>query len=150
MPSTMPTFVVPAGINTNTNHQIVVQRDNTLSIPVAVDIGPVEPAIFGYPLPGDPPTQGAIVNAVTYAVAHPGTPVGAGDVVAIFCTGLGAVDKNVPDGAAAPASPLANTVATPAVTIGGDTEFWMDVSAGLTAQFGQSLEALSLGEVDDK
>lgn len=111
--------VVPQGININTNHQVVVQRDNTLSIPVPVDIAAAEPAIFPYPAPGDPPAQGAIVNAVTYAVAHPGTPVSAGDVLAIFCTGLGVVDKSVPDGSAAPSSPLANTVATPTVTIGG-------------------------------
>ena len=111
--------VVPVGINVDTNHQIVVQRDNTLSLPLAVDIGPAEPAIFAYPAPGDPTAQGAIVNAVTNLVAHPGTPVGAGDVIAIYCTGLGAVDKTVPDGTGAPASPLANTVVIPTVTIGG-------------------------------
>jgi uncharacterized protein (TIGR03437 family) len=84
-----------------------------------VDVGPSAPAIFPYPAPGDPPTQGAVVNAVTYVVIHPGTPAAAGDVLALFCTGLGAVDQTVPDGAAAPASPLANTVTTPTVTIGG-------------------------------
>jgi uncharacterized protein (TIGR03437 family) len=110
--------VVSAGMNANTSQQIVVQRDNTLSLPISVDVGPAAPAIFGYPAPGDPPNQGAIVNALTYVVAHPGTPAAAGDIVAIFCTGLGAVDKAVPDGAAAP-SPPANTVATPTVTIGG-------------------------------
>jgi uncharacterized protein (TIGR03437 family) len=111
--------VVPAGININTSHQILVQRDVTLSVPISVDVAPSEPAIFSYPFPGDPPNQGAMVNAVTYAVAHPATPVTAGDVLAIFCTGLGAVDPAVPDGAAAPGSPLAKTVANPIVTIGG-------------------------------
>jgi uncharacterized protein (TIGR03437 family) len=110
--------VVSAGINTNTNQQIVVQRGNTLSIPISVDVGPAEPAIFGYPVPGDPPNQGAIVNAVTYAVAQPATPVTAGDTIAIFCTGLGPVDQPVTDGGAAP-SPPANTLSIPTVTIGG-------------------------------
>ena len=110
--------VVSTGVNTNTNQQIVVQRDNTLSIPISVDVGPAEPAIFGYPVPGDPPNQGAIVNAVTYAVAQPGTPVTAGDTIAIFCTGLGPVDQPVPDGGAAP-SPPTNTLTVPNVTIGG-------------------------------
>ncbi len=100
--------VVPAGININTSQQIVVQRGNTLSVPISVDVGPAEPAIFTYPVPGDPPNQGAIVNALTYVVAQPGTPVTAGNPIAIFCTGLGAVDQTVPDGAAAP-SPPANT-----------------------------------------
>lgn len=110
---------VSAGITPNTSHQILVQRGVTLSVPISVDVGPSEPAIFGYPLPGDPPSQGAIVNAVTYAVAHPATPIGAGDILAIFCTGLGAVDQAIPDGTGAPSSPPANTTATPVVTVGG-------------------------------
>jgi uncharacterized protein (TIGR03437 family) len=110
---------VSFGIVTNTSHQILVQRDNTLSVPIPVNVGSVEPAIFAYPAPGEPPNQGAIVNAATYAVADPGRPVAAGDILAIFCTGLGTVDQMVPDGTAAPASPLANTVAVPTVTIGG-------------------------------
>jgi uncharacterized protein (TIGR03437 family) len=111
--------VVSGGININTNQQVLVQRGNAYSIPISVDVGPSEPAIFAYPLPGDPPNQGAIVNALTYNVAQPGTPVTGGDILAIFCTGLGAVSPAVPDGAGAPSSPLSNTVATPTVTVGG-------------------------------
>jgi uncharacterized protein (TIGR03437 family) len=111
--------VVPAGININTSHQIVVQRDLTLSVPIPVDVGPSQPATFFYPFPGDPASQGAIVNAITYVPAHPATPAAVGDILAIFCTGLGAVDQVVPDGAGAPGSPPANTVAMPMVTIGG-------------------------------
>ncbi|HTW66692.1 MAG TPA: hypothetical protein VME17_18860 [Bryobacteraceae bacterium] len=111
--------VVPWEINSNTSQQILVERGSTLSIPISVDVAPANPAMFGYPLPGDPPQQGAIVNALTFVVADPKAPVTAGDILAIFCTGLGAVDQPVPDGAAAPVSPLANTVAKPSVTIGG-------------------------------
>jgi uncharacterized protein (TIGR03437 family) len=111
--------VVPAGININTSQQIVVQRDNTLSVPIRVDVGPAAPAIFPYPAPGEPATQGAIVNAVTYAVADPKTPVTAGNVLGIFATGLGVVDQNVPDAAGAPGNPLANTTTSPTVTVGG-------------------------------
>ncbi len=113
--------VVSAGINTNTSQQIVLQRDNALSIPISVDVASASPGVFGYPAPGDPPQQGAIVNAVTYAVAERATPVAAGDVLAIFATGLGAVDQTIPDGSAAPSSPLANTVAKPTVKIGGQS-----------------------------
>jgi uncharacterized protein (TIGR03437 family) len=111
--------VVSSGININTSHQILVQRDNQFSLPISVDVGPANPAVFPYPLPGDPATQGAVVNAVTYAVAQPGSPVTAGDVVAIFSTGLGAVNQAVPDGTASPASPLAVTVGATTVMIGG-------------------------------
>ncbi len=110
--------VVSAGVNTNTSQQIILQRDNTLSIPISVDVAGTNPAVFAYPAAGDPPQQGAIVNAVTYQVADPSAPVTAGDVVAIFCTGLGAVDQTIADGAAAPSAPLANTLAVPTVTIG--------------------------------
>jgi uncharacterized protein (TIGR03437 family) len=111
--------LVSAGINTNTSQQILLERDNALSVPISVDVAAAEPGVFGYPAPGDPPQQGAIVNAVTYAVADPSAPVSEGDVLAIFATGLGAVDQTIPDGAAAPTAPLANTVAKPTVTIGG-------------------------------
>ena len=111
--------VVPAGININTSQQIVVQRDNTLSVPIRVDVGPAQPAAFPYPAPGEPPAQGAIVNAVTNAVADPKTPVTAGDYILIYATGLGAVDQTVPDTAGAPARPLANTTTLPTVTVGG-------------------------------
>jgi uncharacterized protein (TIGR03437 family) len=56
---------------------------------------------------------------LTYNVAQPGTPVTGGDILAIFCTGLGAVTPAVADGAGAPTSPLSTTVATPTVTVGG-------------------------------
>ena len=42
-----------------------------------------------------------------------------GAYVSIFCTGLGAVTNQPATGAASPAVPLAFTVATPTVTIGG-------------------------------
>jgi adhesin/invasin len=111
--------VVSAGMNANTSQQILVQRGNTLSIPVSVDVGPANPGVFGYPLAGDPKQQGAIVNALTFRVADPSAPVTAGDFIAIFCTGLGAVNPPVADGAAAPGSPLSHTLATPTVTVGG-------------------------------
>lgn len=113
--------LVPSGININTSQQILLQRDNTYSVPISVNVAAAEPAIFLYPLPGDPATQGAIVNAVSYAVADPTTPAKAGDTLTIFCTGLGAVSPAIPDGAAAPSSPLSYTVATPTVSIGGKT-----------------------------
>jgi uncharacterized protein (TIGR03437 family) len=115
---TLINAVSPGEIAVNTSHQIVVQQGNTLSVPISVDVAASEPAVFLFPGPGDPAAQGAIVNGLNYVVAQPGTPVTVGDLLAIFCTGLGAVNPTVPDGAGAP-SPPANTIATPAVTIGG-------------------------------
>jgi aspartate 1-decarboxylase len=42
-----------------------------------------------------------------------------GDVVVIYCTGLGEVNPPVPSGSPAPSSPLAKTITQPSVTIGG-------------------------------
>ncbi|MBZ5595662.1 MAG: hypothetical protein LAP39_25770 [Acidobacteriia bacterium] len=42
----------------------------------------------------------------------------AGDVIVVYCAGLGTVTAPVASGAAAPADPLSRTV-TPVVTIGG-------------------------------
>ncbi len=129
--------VVSSGININTSQQILVQRDNTYSIPISVNVAASEPAVFFYRLPGDPPSQGAIVNAVTYAVADQNAPVTAGDVLAIFCTGLGAVSPQVADGAAAPSLPLANTVATAQVTVGGKpaNAFFAGLSPGFVGLY---------------
>ena len=111
--------LVSSGISINTSQQILVQRDNTYSIPISVNVAATAPAVFAYPLPGDPSSQGAILNAITYAVADPQAPVTAGDTLAIYCTGLGAVTPSVPDGAEAPSSPLSYTVATPTVSVAG-------------------------------
>ena len=46
-------------------------------------------------------------------------PARRGDIVVVYGTGQGELTATVADGAAAPASPLAFTTATPAVTIGG-------------------------------
>jgi uncharacterized protein (TIGR03437 family) len=53
--------------------------------------------------------------------AFPGSqPVTRGDFLAIYCTGLVAVNNTPADGAPAPSSPpLATTLANPSVTIGG-------------------------------
>jgi adhesin/invasin len=111
--------VVSGEVNANTSQQILVQRGNTLSIPIEVNVGPANPGIFPFLPPGDPPHQGAIVNALTFVVADRAAPVSSGDFIAIFCTGLGVVDHPVADGAPAPSSPLANTLVKPTVTVGG-------------------------------
>jgi len=46
-------------------------------------------------------------------------PAQPGDTVQIYLSGLGTVFPSVPDGAAAPASPLSNTTGTIAVNVGG-------------------------------
>ena len=54
-----------------------------------------------------------------YKVVNSSNPVARGTFVQLFMNGLGPVDNPPADGAAAPASPLANTTAVPVITIGG-------------------------------
>lgn len=59
------------------------------------------------------------MNGVTNVLADAGAAVSAGDVVTIYCTGLGVVTPAVAPGSAAPASPVSRTVNTVSVTVGG-------------------------------
>jgi adhesin/invasin len=60
----------------------------------------------------------AITHA-DFSLVTPANPVRSGETIIIFGTGLGAVDPPVPDGEAAPSSPLSQTRTLPVVTIGG-------------------------------
>ncbi len=108
--------LVPFGINPNTRQQILVQNEATYSQPVSVDVGPAQPASF---------LSGGNVIAQAYRGSAPpflvttASPTQAGDVLVIYCAGLGTTDQNVADGAASPSSPPANTTAAVTVSIGG-------------------------------
>ena len=108
--------LVPFGINPNTRQQVLVQNEATYSQPVSVDVGPAQPASYLF---------GAVVAAQDYRggaapfFVSTGSPAQAGDVLVIYCAGLGATDQTVADGAASPFSPLANTSSAVTVSIGG-------------------------------
>jgi len=48
-------------------------------------------------------------------------PAKPGEFLSIYCTGLGDVNNQPVLGSASPSNPLASTLATPVVTIGGQT-----------------------------
>ena len=116
--------LLPFSLTPNTSVSLAVQRAGTVSVPINVTIADVGPAIFS--TTGDGTGQGAVVIASSGVLAAPvgafpgSQPVARGDYLAIYCTGLGAVNNTPADGAPAPSSPpLATTLATPGVTIGG-------------------------------
>jgi uncharacterized protein (TIGR03437 family) len=55
----------------------------------------------------------------SYATNSTSHPAAAGSVVVVYFTGQGPVDNSVPDGSAAPDSPLSNATGNPTATIGG-------------------------------
>ena len=80
------------------------------------------PGIFSFT--GDGRGQGTILVAGTGLLARPAIdplsrPARRGEVVEILCTGLGRVNNPPPLGQPTPVTPLATTLVTPIVTIGG-------------------------------
>jgi uncharacterized protein (TIGR03437 family) len=123
--------VIPQDEPLYTDIQLVVQRGDSVSIPVSAYVTDLQPGIFTTAQNGQ--GQGAILINGTAWVAGPSgvvgqQPVSRGQYIQIYATGLGTVvgpggstvPADVPaDGQLAPPSPLFNTVATATVTIGG-------------------------------
>lgn len=87
------------------------------SAPQTVNLTTFAPGIFSVNGQGTGP--GAILDP-SYHLITPSNPASAGfTVILIYCTGLGPVTHQPPTGAAAPASPPAETMTRPVVTIGG-------------------------------
>jgi uncharacterized protein (TIGR03437 family) len=105
---------VPYTVPVNTQYQLTVQHGNTLSVPQSLVVAQAQPGIFTVNQKGT--GQGSIVKSDQVTLAQPGTPASIGETVVIYCTGLGAVTPAVAAGSPAP---LATTVNTVSVTIGG-------------------------------
>ena len=89
---------------------------------VTVDLISAAPALFTLDFTGKGQAAALIAGAGQLAGAYPGTtgrPVRKREVIEIYLTGLGMVDFPPAPGAASPSSPLARTLATPVVRIGG-------------------------------
>lgn len=79
------------------------------SNPVNLTVTATSPGMFA----------GAVVSNATGAVIDAANPMRPGDVIVIYCTGLGAVSPGGVTGQLAPDSPISFTTAAPTVTIGG-------------------------------
>jgi uncharacterized protein (TIGR03437 family) len=98
--------VVPYGVPVNSLQELLVEQGGAYSLPETVAVAAASPAVF--------------------TIAQTGQGVGAilqvnGAALEIFCTGLGAVNSPVGDGAAAPVSPPVGTANTVSTTVGGQT-----------------------------
>jgi uncharacterized protein (TIGR03437 family) len=126
--------VVPFGLNTNTTYQLLIQRDQTYSSPVPVNIADAQPGAF---LSGG---SAIVVDSRGTAPAFlvtPSAPAQAGDVLVFYCAGLGATNPPVADGVASPSSPTAQTQSPVTVTIGGQnaTVLYAGLVAGLVGLY---------------
>jgi uncharacterized protein (TIGR03437 family) len=80
----------------------------------AFPLAPFAPGLFS--MNGQGSGQGAILNS-RYQLVDLSSPAQVGDVVQIYCTGLGAVTNQPATGSPALGSPLSYTTTTPTVTI---------------------------------
>jgi uncharacterized protein (TIGR03437 family) len=111
--------------NVNTNQQVLLQWGTAYAPPVYVDVGAASPGVF------QAGQQGIITDASGSPIG-PSNPAHAGDVVVIYCTGLGAVTPSIGDGQ--PTPPAYYTVQNPVtVMMGGQNASVL--FAGLTPGF---------------
>lgn len=101
-------FVAPAEV------AVTVRNAGVSSPPAMLTLAPAAPALFSLDQSGSGP--GAVLLAGTGRLAEGVQP---GDVLEIFCAGLGAVDQPLPDGVPAPLDRLVHALLQPTVTIGG-------------------------------
>jgi adhesin/invasin len=112
--------MIPYDLAIETTHQLIVRRGTALSIPEPVSVLSSQSGVFTRDASGKGP--GIVVgvyNDGSQAVVGPDSPVKAGDVIVIYCTGLGDVEPRAIAGAAASPDPPSRTIDPVAVTIGG-------------------------------
>jgi uncharacterized protein (TIGR03437 family) len=105
--------IVPASLTTNTTHQVLVQRGLTYSIPAPVDVAPAQPAVF---LSSGLAIAVAYRNGVDPFLVTSSKPSQSGDVLVVYCAGLGPTTPAASDGLPAPGGPTRDAVTA---TIGG-------------------------------
>jgi uncharacterized protein (TIGR03437 family) len=112
--------LIPYEIATDTHLQLLVQRGSALSVPVPINTAQAQPAIFS--ATGEAGGVGVIqvypAGGGTPYLASASTPAHVGDTIVAYCTGLGAVNPVVKDGAA-PGGQLSSTTGTTQLMIGG-------------------------------
>lgn len=110
--------LIPYEVAIDTSLQLLVRRGTTYSLPAQIDMAEAQPAVFSNG--GTPGSAGLIYvfpnNGGQPYFASTSRPAHAGDTIVLYCTGLGAVNPSVADGAAP--EQLTYTSAAPQVNIG--------------------------------
>ena len=122
---------LPFNLPSNAVLQIVVRRNAQISVPESFVVAPAQPGIFTKNQQGT--GQGIVVRSDQVTLAEPGAPARRGEAVVIYGTGLGPVNQIVTAGNQAPSSPLAVTLSTVEVLIGGKSA--QVLFSGLTPGF---------------
>ena len=114
--------VLPYDLPVDATLQLVVKNANAISPGQEFTVGVTRPAVFTLDNSGK--GQGHIYKvdlAGNQTLAGAASPVKAGDVLVVYCSGLGAVDPPVSAGSATPFTNLTRTVNPVTVTLAGKT-----------------------------
>jgi len=109
---------LPFELAPNTRYQAVVKISDAITVPETITVASARPGIFTTSQDGK--GQGIIMDTANRLV-DAANPAKAGDVVVVYCTGLGATNPAAKSGQAAPTppAPLAKVTTPVTVTIGG-------------------------------
>jgi len=107
---------LPFELPPNSRPQLIVKGADFVTVPETITVAAARPGIFTTTQDGK--GQGVIMDKDNRLV-DTSNPAAAGDIVVIYCTGLGPTSPAVRSGEAAPASPLARVLTPVTVTIGG-------------------------------
>lgn len=126
--------LVPYELAANSPGQLIIQRGNAISVPVPITVFDNQPAILA--TAGNGVGQGHIYkvdSSNNQTLADSSSPAKAGDILVIYCVGLGQVNPTVKSGDPASFSQLTQITGAAAVTIGGVSA--QVLFAGLTPGF---------------
>ena len=104
-------YDVPSGVRV----PMLVRRGSRQSATQQVTLAAAQPAVFTLDLSGEGP---GLIFSSRGLLADGDNPVSAGDVLVVYCSGLGPVDPPVTAGTAAPGTALAQTTNPVTATIG--------------------------------
>jgi uncharacterized protein (TIGR03437 family) len=110
-------FQVPFEAPVTGTVAVVVTRDGTLSTPQNAVMAEYAPGVFTYARTAtalDP-----VIVHVDSSLVSPTNPATANEILIVYATGAGSFDHPPATGAAAVSSPLANSLVTPTVKVGG-------------------------------
>jgi uncharacterized protein (TIGR03437 family) len=96
------------------NVSIAIDNGRTVSPAIQVSVVAAQPGIF---LPDG--VNGAFLHGADNSLVNAAKPASAGEVIVVFCTGLGAVTPPGTTGALASSTTLSNTNILPTITVGG-------------------------------
>jgi len=110
---------VPWELQGQSSAQIKVSVEFSSGVVYTLPLAAYSPAIFEY-TEASSGTRLAAAQDAKFALIGSANPAQRGQTIVLYANGLGPVDNPPATGEPAPAQPLANTLTTPVVTIGGE------------------------------